>query len=239
MRRSLVAVIMVLAVASMAAAQDLSKVELFGGYSVLIFASKDITRLQSTVASKYGPLMNAYYNKFFKNGGAFSAVYNINENFGVEANAGYNVGNILRADGHTVVLNEDNNTVSQAVTDSRLRVTNFACFIGPRYALRTNERVTPFVHVMVGVNRFKIQPSLEIGGVDETPSLGVPSMHEDRLAIKAGAGFDINVRKNIDIRAFQADFIWANHSIATNPKTDLSLKNLSLSAGVVVHLLKK
>jgi len=229
---------MILTVAGMAAAQDLTKVELFGGYSILIFASKDVTRLQNTVASEYGPLMNAYYSKIFKSGGVFSAVYNINENFGIEANAEYNIGNILRADGHTVVLNQDN-TTSQAVTDSRLRVTDFACFIGPRYAIRTNERVTPFVHVMVGVNRFKIQPLLGIGGVDKTPLLGVPSIHDDRLAIKGGAGFDVHVRKNISIRAFQADLVWANHSIATNPKMDLSLKNLSLSAGVVVHLLKK
>jgi opacity protein-like surface antigen len=238
MRRSLVVVIMVLTFASMAAAQDLTKIELFGGYSVLIFASKDVTRLQNTVASEYGPLMNAYYSKIFKNGAAFSAVYNINENYGVEANAEYSNGNLLRADGRTVVLNADN-TTTQALTDSRLRVTNFACFIGPRYALRTNERITPFVHVMVGVNRFRTQPSLKIGGVDETPLLGVPSNHDDRLAVKGGAGFDVKVRKNIAIRAFQADFFWANHSIATSPKTELSLKNMSFSAGVVVHLLKK
>jgi opacity protein-like surface antigen len=237
MRRSLVVVIMVLTVAGMAAAQDLSKVELFGGYSVLIFASKDVTRLQSTAASVYDPLMNAYYSKIFKKGGIFSAVYNINENIGVEADAEYNVGNLLRADGYN--LNEDGTLTKELTKNSRLRVKDFACFIGPRYAFRFNERITPFAHIMVGVNQFGIQPSMVINGVDETNRLGVPSVHDRRLAVKGGAGFDVKVRKNIAVRAFQADVIWANHSLATNPKTDLSFKNVSLSAGVVFHLLKK
>jgi len=228
---------MVLTVASMAAAQDLTKVELFGGYSVLIFASKDITRLQNTVASKFDPLMNAYYSKIFKNGGVFSAVYNINENFGVEANAEYNVGNMLRADGHD--LQADGTLTKEMTRTSRLRVKDFACFIGPRYALRTNERITPFAHIMVGVNQFRTQPSMVVDGIDITPVLGVPAIHNNRLAIKGGAGFDVNVKKNIAVRAFQADLIWANHSIEMSPQKDLSFKNIRFSAGVVFHLLKK
>jgi opacity protein-like surface antigen len=178
--------------------------------------------------------MNAYYSKIFKNGAAFSIVYNINEKFGVEANAEYNVGNILKADGR--MLNTDGSG-SQVATSSRVRIVDFSCFVGPRYTVRTlNDKVTPFVHVMAGANRFRVKPSWGVGGVDETFLMGLPRSQDDGPALKVGAGFDVNVWKNLAVRAFQADFIWAKNHIATNPNTELSLKNVSFSAGVVYHV---
>jgi len=213
----------------LAAAQDLTKVELFGGYSILIFASKDISTLQARVASTYGPLMNAYPNKFFKNGATISAVYNINDNWGAECNTVYHSGNILRADGF----------MSGVRTNSNLKVTDFAAFFGPRYAVRTNEKVTPFVHALVGINRFRLQPALTVGGDFQTYRMGVPFTRDLGLAVKVGGGLDFRVKDYLAIRAIQADFVWNKNSLPTTPKTDLSLKNASFSAGVVFHLLAK
>jgi hypothetical protein len=229
MRQSLVVVFMVLMVAGMASAQDLSKVELFGGYSVLIFSGKDVTTLQGTVASHYGTLTNAYYSKFFKKGGTFSAAYNLNDNLAVEANATYNVGDILRAEGQSAIGGPKD-------IKSRLRVIDYSIFLGPRYSYEMNKKIKIFAHVMAGANRFSLMPSLTVGGAGHTAQLGVPYFHDDRFAIKGGAGFDVTVKKNIAIRPFQIDFIWASGNLPPDFYMDLSLKNINLSAGVVYHL---
>jgi hypothetical protein len=228
MRRSLVVIIMVLTVAGMATAQDFSKIELFGGYSLLLFSSKDVTRMQNKVASHYGPEMNAYYNKVFKEGGTASAAYNINDKYGVEVNASYNVGKILWADGKQ----------RGEITSSKLKVSDLSFFAGPRYRHKLSDKVTAFVHVMAGLNRFMIKPSMLVGGV-ETFELGIPFNHANNFAIKAGGGLDVKIKESLSIRAFQGDFIWSEANLTTVPKTELSLKNVSLSAGVVWYLFKK
>jgi opacity protein-like surface antigen len=226
MRRSLIVVIMVMAAVSMAAAQDVSKIELFGGYSMLALGGRDITDLLNNATAKLPPTFTSTPSKFFKNGIAVSAVYNINQNFGVEANAMYNAGNLMKAYG----------TANGVMTNSRMRVSDFSCFLGPRYALRKNEKVTPFAHVLLGVNRFRLKPSYVAGGADQFYQLGLPYMHDNGFAVMAGGGLDIKVNKTISVRLIQADFILANNQIATSPKTDLGLKNVKLSYGVVFHL---
>jgi hypothetical protein len=226
MRRSLVVVIMVLTFAGMAAAQDLPKLDLFAGYSALALASKDITHVQEALAGKFGPEVNVYGNKFFKKGATFSVAYNINDNWGVEANASYHEGRIMWADGIT----------TGEITNSRLKIMDFALFIGPRYSHELSDSFTLITHVMVGANRFRTKPTLFIGTADETSLLGIPNARDDGLAIKGGAGLDYSIRDNLAIRVFQADFIWADNTIATNPTTYLSLKNVSFSGGVVYRI---
>jgi opacity protein-like surface antigen len=226
MRRSLVVVIMVMAAASMAVAQDVTKIELFGGYSALIFGSRDTSNLVSKTASTLPPTFTVLPNKFFKNGGSVSAVINVTQNIGIEGNAQYNVNNLMKGYG----------TLNGSIANARLRVSDFSCFIGPRIVSRKNERITPFAHILLGVNRFQIRPSYSAGGVDRRFELGIPAIHDNAFAFMAGGGLDVKVNKTIAVRLVQADFIMANNTIATTPKTDLSLKNVNLSMGVVFHL---
>jgi hypothetical protein len=227
MRRSLVVVIMVIAAAGMAAAQDVTEIEIFGGYSTLLFGSRDTTNLVNTAAAALPPTFTVLPNKFFKNGGSVSAVINVTRNIGIEGNAQYNVNNLMKGYG----------TGNGVIANARLRVSDFSCFLGPRIALRKSERITPFAHVLLGVNRFGIKPSFSVGGIDRRFEMGIPTIHDNALALMAGGGLDIKVNKTIAVRLIQADFIMANNTIATTPQTtDLNLKNVNLSMGVVFHL---
>jgi hypothetical protein len=226
MRRSLVVVIMVLAISGMAAAQDVPKIELFGGYSALVFGGRDIANVVNNAAHTLPPTISIIPNKFFDRGGAISATLNINRYLGVEVNSHYNAGNIMKTYG----------TINSIPTNSRIRVSDFSCLMGPRFALRKDEKVTPFVHVLAGVNRIRVKPSLVVGGVDETEHLGVPYNHENGFAVMAGGGLDLKVKKMISVRLFEADYIMAWNALATNPKTDLNLHNVNLSVGLVLHL---
>jgi hypothetical protein len=63
---------------------------------------------------------------------------------------------------------------------------------GPRFSYRT-ERVTPWGHFLLGGSNAR--------------ALGVT---QGDLAIATGGGLDVNVHRNVAIRAIQADWVWIN-----------------------------
>lgn len=90
---------------------------------------------------------------------------------------------------------------------------------GPVFSYRRNKNIVPFAHVMVGAER---------GG---TNYLNI-SKPEERLAILAGGGVDVNVTPRLALRLIQADYLMSRFS---NTRQD----NIRLSAGVVFYLGKK
>jgi hypothetical protein len=90
---------------------------------------------------------------------------------------------------------------------------------GPVFSYRKNKNIVPFAHAMVGVER---------GG---TNYLNI-SQPEERLAVLAGGGLDVNVTPRVALRLIQADYLMTQFS---NTRQD----NIRLSAGVVFYLGKK
>jgi len=90
---------------------------------------------------------------------------------------------------------------------------------GPVFSYRKNKTFVPFAHAMVGAER---------GG---TNYLNI-SRPEERLAILAGGGVDVNVTPRLALRLIQADYLMSRFS---NTRQD----NIRLSAGVVFYLGKK
>jgi hypothetical protein len=90
---------------------------------------------------------------------------------------------------------------------------------GPRYKFR-GERVSPFVHFLVGIHSWRPE--------------GIPS--DNNLGIAAGGGLDIHASKRIDVRLIQADWVWANHDLLpaagyTNPS------GVRISGGIVFNFM--
>ncbi len=66
-----------------------------------------------------------------------------------------------------------------------------------------SENVTPFLHVLLGLNRMM-------------PASGFPGNPEDKsgLGLAVGGGLDLNISEHWAIRAVQADYMWAHHNYA-------------------------
>jgi hypothetical protein len=239
MRHILIAGIMVLAVAGMAAAQDFPKIELFGGYSLFRLGGADLEAnvLDQTTVN----LPNTIYavsSKWFKKGGTVSAVYNLKSYLGLELGYQYNYGNLLDIYGNYPTTSDvaaGNMTFVPA--NGRLRTTNLALLAGPRFAYRKYAKVTPFAHVLIGANRFRVKPSFFAPFADASSiTMYLPNNHNIGIGVMAGGGFDVKVNKLVSIRAIQADYFRTYNKVWTNPKAELNLANVKLSFGAVLHL---
>jgi opacity protein-like surface antigen len=93
--------------------------------------------------------------------------------------------------------------------------------VGPRYNFRSESRVTPFVHALLGVGHSKIDASV-ITTSGNTFTFG----KDTAFAMALGGGIDIKANEKISIRAIQVDY---------NPlfSSDDVRNNLRLSIGVV------
>lgn len=219
MRRILYTAIMVVLVASAAAAQDFPKVEIFGGYSLVKLGGSDINSLSDEFGSGAPDGVDISTSKLLKKGFDASIAFNANKYFGIEANFLYNRGDLLKASGTS-----DGDSI-----DAKIKVSDFAFMAGPRFTYRKNDKVTPFAHALFGVNHIKLDPSLIVAGADQSGELSDFSSNDNGFGMAVGGGIDVNVNKAFGIRLIQADYFMAKHQDAT-------LNNLSLAFGVVFRL---
>jgi hypothetical protein len=223
MRQILIVGVMVLAVAGMAAAQDYSKIELYGGFSMFRMGGGDLD-------DSLPPTLNVISYKFFTRGGNVSGVYNLNERYGIEAGAQYNNGNLMQFFG-----NWPSATYPPGdATNGRIRYSSFSIAGGPHATLRRSEVVIPFAHVLAGVNHLRLKPSLFSAGVDKTSLLGVPFFTNNGFALIAGGGVDLKFRKNLAIRAAQIDYMRAFNKVG-NTGVNLNQNNINISFGIVYY----
>lgn len=89
--------------------------------------------------------------------------------------------------------------------------------LGPQFAFRKSEKMTPFFHVMVGATNRRLKT---------TPATAPQSDSHTMMAILAGGGFDYNVTKGFAIRVLQADYIM-------NRSQGETFNNIRLSFGFV------
>ncbi len=86
---------------------------------------------------------------------------------------------------------------------------------GPQVFIRRNEKVTPFVHALVGDTYIHAK-----SGKDTI-------IKEHDLSFAFGGGLDLRVRKNISLRPFQVDYIFVR------PKDAANMNNFRFGAGIV------
>lgn len=231
MKRFVFAAMLMVLVSGLAVAQDFPRVEVFGGYSLLKLGGEDIDSIYDMYADAPEGF-SVSTSKWLKKGFDASAAFNINEYFGIEANFQYNQGNMLEASYSGPV--EMGESIVDADVNMNQKVTDFSFMAGPRFTFRKNERVTPFAHFLVGLNRVKLSAEgscVAEGGADCFEELmgyaELPSASDTGLGIMAGGGLDVNVNKSFAVRLIQADYFHARQS------DDVSLNNLNLSFGVV------
>ena len=136
------------------------------------------------------------------NGWNGSAAFNVNQTFGVVADFGGYYG-----------------TVEDVV---KMKLHSF--MFGPKFAFRSNEKVTPFVQALFGGIRSKFEIE------------GEGSFSETDLAMAFGGGLDINVSDRIAIRPVQFEYVPVR--VSDEVSSDWS-HNLRYSAGIVFKLGKR
>jgi opacity protein-like surface antigen len=216
MKRLLFASFLIILFSSIAVAQDFPKVELYGGYSVQRMGISD-DAFDAISSDLEGLLTDAGYtvtvtnSRFLKKGLEGAVTFNINSVFGFVADFRYVYDDVIQID----IQDQD--------ISANIKFTNLAVLGGPRFAFRSNEKVTPFAHVLVGLDRWKVSGEGYVEGQSFSAS---ESIFDNGLGVAFGGGFDVNLGDTVAIRLIQADYYLTRHQ-------EERLDNLELSAGIV------
>ena len=218
MRRLLFAAVLIVSLSGLAVAQDFPRFEIFGGYSAqrLGISDEDFGVITSGMEEDFALICNGCdssisSSRFLKMGfeGAFAV--NINSVFGIVFDVRYNSDDIVTGD---VTDNQDVNV------STKYKYEDLAVLAGPRFAFRNNERVTPFVHALFGLDRGKL--SYNVTGVDMDPW----EMDDSGLGISVGGGLDVNLGDTVAIRLAQVDYYLTRHN-------EEFRNNIDFSGGIV------
>jgi opacity protein-like surface antigen len=236
MKKFLFAAVLMVLVASLAVAEDFPKAEVFAGYTFTKVNGGYDGIFYNAWTSAYTNLSKTVGNRptFLKRGFTGSATYNFNEVLGIEASVQRNSDEIFKA----VYTNSTNDKTY------KLRATDFSFNIGPRLAYRKHKVLTPFAHVLVGVNYVKVDPQYEVNGVQNNAAY--PKNNYDGLlkagsdtgfGITAGGGLDASLNKHVAVRIVQVDYVAGFHHDfhMNNVVHDLTPGTLNLSFGVVLR----
>ena len=216
MKRLLFASFLIILFSGMAVAQDFPRVELYGGYSAQRMGISDYT-FDAISSDLEGLLTDAGYtvtvtnSRFLKKGFEGAATFNLNSVFGFVADFRYVYDDVIQID----IQDQD--------ISANIKFTNLAVLGGPRFAFRSNEKVTPFAHVLVGLDRWKVSGEGYVEGQSFSAS---ESIFDNGLGVACGGGFDVNLGDTVAIRLIQADYYLTRHQ-------EERLDNLELSAGIV------
>jgi opacity protein-like surface antigen len=137
---------------------------------------------------------------------------------GWDANATYNFTNKISA-ALDVTDTRNNSNGDQSI---------YSFMAGPRLYPVGHHKLTPFVHVMAGLGRYKLY-------LPPDPTIPEPALNysENRLAFDFGGGIDASINSRVAIRVAQVDYERTVFTVFTDPG---SQNNYRFSAGVVVHL---
>ena len=213
MRKGILAVFVLLFVAAVAVADDVPKVEVFGGYSMERLGYSDVSSADlASLFDSFGATGNFEMKKFLKKGFLGSVTFNVTDVFGIEADFRWNKDDILKG-----TIDVDNTTVS-----AKAKYSDFGFLVGPRFALRKSDKVTPFAHALIGIDRANV--SVEASAMGQSASTDVGS--DTGFGLALGGGLDVNVNKHFGIRLIQADYFFTKHS-------DENFNNFALAFGAV------
>ncbi len=88
--------------------------------------------------------------------------------------------------------------------------------VGPRFSLRTDNKITPYAHALFGWHR--------LSPIGLAPDNGV--------GIAVGGGLDFNLTKRFAWKIIEADYVWAHHNFSPIDRPNLT--GARLRTGVVV-----
>ncbi|MEW5976353.1 MAG: outer membrane beta-barrel protein [Acidobacteriota bacterium] len=104
-------------------------------------------------------------------------------------------------------------------------------FFGPRFTLRGNNKLVPFIQPLVGVVHFKRDAFGTAGGQPFSNSIS-----KTGLALAAGAGLDISAGDRLGVRIIQADHVLDRFTDSRFTPAKTTSRGLRLSFGVVLRL---
>jgi hypothetical protein len=232
MQRILLTGIMVFLACGITAARDFPKAEIFCGYSVMAARGSYIDNLLGA-ATLDAPTGTAT-SKWFKKGFDASFAYNVYPYFGIEAGFQYNANDVMEFTGNVAQHSGDK---AGSAYHTYLDTNVLSFMAGPKLAYRKNKQITPYAHVLFGITRVQVTPSLTIDGQNYTGEFtnetGIGKISDVGFGLAAGGGIDIKAHKNIAIRPIQLDYLMGRHLYYGDSSV---LHNVKFSFGVVVRL---
>ncbi|MFZ0956275.1 MAG: outer membrane beta-barrel protein [Candidatus Sulfotelmatobacter sp.] len=210
--------------ASSAMAQNSNpKVQVFGGYSLVHADTGGLTGAALDSALSQPPGTYGINSNF--SGWNSEVQYNWKPRLGFVADFAGHYGNPFSSPNQALVQLPDAN--------------EYSIMGGPVYTFKAKSKFTPFVHALVGTERFH----LDAGSI---PGLFGSSQYvtDWALAAAAGAGVDYKIYPRFSVRLAQVDYYYTghdlnaiyNHAFGPNVLPNLSSheNNLRFSAGIVV-----
>jgi len=209
MRKFIVVAVMLLGMATIAAAQETPAVEIFGGYSLFHFDDQDAEPFLVGLAP--GSSVNKNVHGF-----EVSAQFNANKWLGFVADVSGHYGtfvNVAATPAPTPAFNVSGN------------IYNF--LFGPQLNYRT-EKATVFAHALFGANRL---------GIDAMGApINTAALSDTGFGMALGGGVDFNATKKVAIRVGQFDYILSNHTFSQYGLNLPHQNNFRFSAGLVLKL---
>ncbi len=89
--------------------------------------------------------------------------------------------------------------------------------VGPRFSLRSDNKITPYAHALFGWHR--------LSPIGLAPDNGV--------GIAVGGGLDFKVTKRFSWKIIEADYLWAHHNFSPIDRPNLA--GARLRTGLVIH----
>ncbi len=190
MKKAIILALLTLGFSAAAVAQDTPKAEVFGGYSYLR-------------TSESGIDLNS-------NGASGSVAFNPTGTLGFVADFGYYHASPNIADLAGVII--------PFSTD--VSVNTFSYLFGPKVAIRSHEKLTPFAQALFGGAHQSTK--VTIAGISASAS-------DDAFALALGGGLDVKATRNIAIRLVQAEYVLTKFNDGGNNRQN----SVRVSAGVV------
>ncbi|HSW39421.1 MAG TPA: outer membrane beta-barrel protein [Acidobacteriota bacterium] len=216
MKKVLVTVLCVLFVSGAAVAGDFPRVELFGGYSFMKIDMDTEGLAQAVAEVAPGGSITYSISRYLKKGFNGSAAFNIAKSFGIVADFRYNRDRVL-----DFTILEGGSAIN-----GNLKWRDISIMGGPRFTLRSSDKVTPFVHALAGMDYWTISGKANVEGEDVDVGKAESS---SGLGVAVGGGLDVNVSRNVAIRLVQADYYLTRHG-------GERMNNINLAFGIVFRL---
>lgn len=178
-------------------AQDVPRVELFGGYSYLHVdtqgnTSASLTQLCNTASGGNCPFVFQVHPGM--NGWVAAGQINVNSWLGFKADFSGNYGTLVKA-------SFANTTTTVDITPNQ---SNYDFLFGPVFSYR-KYRYTPFFHTLFGDEHVSLV-RLQIAGIG--PAFA--SSSSDSFALALGGGLDLKVARRILLRVGEFDYQFVN-----------------------------
>jgi len=171
-----------------------SKVQVFGGYSLLHTDNSGLNG--PTLDSFFGTSTGTFGVASKFSGWDTQIQFNANRTLGIAADLGGNYGSLL--------------TTSSGSSISGLPAGHSHSFLfGPVVSTHAG-KITPFVHALFGVNRLASSSTTSITGL---PITSLPAVSDSAFAMALGGGVDYNMSSHFGLRLGQLDYLYTGHDM--------------------------